>query len=73
MVLKSLYLIKLNQDQLLYKENDSPLGFYIVLFGKIVMHSKNLGAIGVVTMGEIIGEELIFEKSLDTKNTKISA
>jgi len=73
MLLKNWYLIKLSQDQLLYKENDTPLGFYIVLFGKIVMHSKNLGAIGMVTMGDVIGEELIFEKAPETKTSRISA
>ena len=61
LMLKNWYLIKLSQDQLLYKEGDTPLGFYMVLFGKIVMHSKNLGAIGVSTVGDFIGEELLFE------------
>ena len=62
LLLKNWYLIKLSQDQLLYKEHDTPLGFYIVLFGKIVMHSKSLGAIGMATIGDFIGEELLFDK-----------
>jgi hypothetical protein len=45
----------------LFKENDTPLGFYIVLFGKVVMHSKNLGAIGMAAVGDFVGEELLFE------------
>lgn len=61
MILKNWHLIKLSQDQLLYKENDTPLGFYVVLFGKVVMHSKNLGAIGMASMGDFVGEELLFE------------
>ena len=69
MMLKNWCLIKLSQDQLLYKEADTPLGFYIVLFGKIVMHSKSLGAIGVSTVGDFIGEELLFE----TKNSNVTA
>lgn len=61
-MLKNWFLIKLSQDQLLFKENDTPLGFYVVLFGKIVMHSKSLGAIGVATIGDVIGEEMLFER-----------
>ena len=38
-----------------------------MLFGKIVMHSKALGAIGMATIGDFIGEELLFEKSSDSK------
>ena len=52
---------------MLYKESDTPLGFYIVLFGKIVMHSKSLGAIGMVGIGDFIGEEILFEKTSDGK------
>lgn len=61
LMLKNWHLIKLSQDQLLYKENDTPLGFYIVLFGKVVMHSKNLGAIGMAAVGDFVGEEMLFE------------
>jgi hypothetical protein len=38
-----------------------------VLFGKIVMHSKTLGAIGVSTIGDFIGEDLLFERPPDGK------
>ena len=69
LMLKNWHLIKLSQDQLLYKEQDTPLGFYMVIFGKIVMHSKTLGAIGMVSCGDFIGEELLFEKSSDLKNS----
>lgn len=61
LMLKNWHLIKLSQDQLLYKENDTPLGFYIVLFGKVVLHSKSLGAIGMGAVGDFVGEELLFE------------
>lgn len=73
LMMKNWHLIKLSQDQLLYKENDTPLGFYMVIFGKIVMHSKDLGAIGMVSVGDFIGEELIFEKSSDVKNLAAQA
>jgi hypothetical protein len=62
----------LSQDQLLYKENDTPLSFYMIIFGKIVMHSKTLGAIGMVTIGDFIGEELIFEKPSESKSASSS-
>lgn len=32
------------------------------------MHSKNLGAIGVATIGDFIGEDLLFEKAADGKS-----
>ena len=35
---------------------------YIVIFGKIILHSKQLGALGVVQIGDFIGEELLQEK-----------
>jgi CRP-like cAMP-binding protein len=59
---KSLYLIKLSQEQLLYKQGDTQVSFFLVLFGKIVLHSKDLGAIGMVKMGDFMGEELLFDK-----------
>jgi hypothetical protein len=43
----------------------------MVIFGKVVMHSKNLGAIGMVSCGDFIGEELLFEKS--SNNNSLSS
>ncbi len=68
LMMKNWHLIKLNQDQLLYKEHDTPLGFYLVIFGKLVMHSKSLGAIGMCSSGDFIGEELIFERPPEAKS-----
>ena len=35
----------------------------MVIFGKLVLHHKTLGALGVVGMGQTIGEETLIEKS----------
>jgi hypothetical protein len=40
----------------------------MVIFGKLVMHSKTLGAIGMCSAGDFIGEELIFERPPETKS-----
>jgi hypothetical protein len=50
-------LIILEDSQLLYKEGDMISSAYIVITGLIVMHSKKLGAIGLVKIGDMIGEE----------------
>jgi len=44
----------------------------MIIFGKIVMHSKTLGAIGMVTIGDFIGEEMIFEKPSESKSSSSS-
>jgi hypothetical protein len=36
---------------------------YIVLFGKLLLHSMELGAVGTVNTGDSLGEEGIYEKS----------
>lgn len=60
-IIKSLYLVKLGEEQLLYKEVDSQFSFFIVLFGKIILHTKDLGAIGLVKMGDFIGQDILFD------------
>ena len=44
------------------------MGFYIVVFGKIVLHNKALGAIGMATIGDFLGEEMLFERVTEGKN-----
>ena len=56
-IINSMPLIILEDSQLLYKEGEYINSAYILIMGKIVMHSKNLGAIGLVIIGEVIGEE----------------
>ena len=40
------------------------MSMYIIFFGTIFLHSVSLGAIGVVKMGDFIGEELITERGM---------
>lgn len=51
----------MGQEQLLYKEGDTQLNFYFVIFGKILLHSKDLGAVGMIKMGDFVGEDILFE------------
>eukprot|EP00347_Sterkiella_histriomuscorum_P021290 403334523 len=60
-MLRTFPLIKLSQEQLLYKEGDTQLSFYLIIFGKVLLHSKDLGAIGLLRMGDFIGEEILFD------------
>lgn len=52
-------LIVLEDSQLLYKEGELISSAYILITGKIIMHSKKLGAIGLVKIGDTIGEECL--------------
>lgn len=55
-------MIKLGPEELLFKEQDTSLSFYLVILGKIILHSKSLGAIGIAKMGDFVGEDIIYEK-----------
>lgn len=44
-------LVKLRANQLLYRQDDVEETTYIVVFGKVVLHHRDLGALGVVGMG----------------------
>ena len=50
-------LIILDDTQLLYKEGEYVNSAYIVILGKIIMHTTKLGVIGLITIGEFVGEE----------------
>ena len=61
-LLKESAFIKLHTNQVLYKESDHKETMYILLHGMVVLHSDKMGAIGLVKMGDLIGEEsLVFE------------
>jgi len=56
-------LIRVRTGQTLYKEGDHAKNTaYIILYGKFLLHHSKLGAIGVVSTGDSLGEEGIFEK-----------
>ena len=40
---------------------------YMVVFGKLVIHHKTLGALGVVGMGQTLGEETLVDRILNPK------
>ena len=61
-------LVRVKIGQTLYKEGDHAKSTaYIILYGKFLLHHSKLGAIGVVTTGDSLGEEGIFEKKGDTE------
>ncbi|CDW82978.1 UNKNOWN [Stylonychia lemnae] len=56
-------LIRVRVGQTLYKQNDdSKSTAFIVLYGKFLLHHSKYGEIGLVTTGDSLGEEGIFEK-----------
>lgn len=52
-------LCKLNPNTLLYSHGEVNRSLYFILFGTIVLHHETLGALGVLTMENTIGEEFI--------------
>jgi hypothetical protein len=59
-------LVKLRANQPLYRQADPDDSVYLVIFGKLVLHHKTLGALGVVGMGQTLGEETLIEKTRGT-------
>ena len=61
MILKESLYIQLEDNQLLYKEGDDVGTFYIIIQGKLVLHSKSIGAIGLCHVNDqttcFVGEE----------------
>ena len=66
-------MVKLKDNQLLYKEGDPTHTAFIILFGKLVIHSKELGAIGMVKMGDMVGEEFLFETKRQKRHENVYA
>jgi hypothetical protein len=44
----------------------------MVVFGKIILHCKDLGALGMVRMGEFVGEEILEKCGSNRKRTESS-
>ena len=57
--LKDAKLCKLNPNTLLYGHNESNRNLYFILFGTIVLHDEAIGALGVLTMENTVGEEFL--------------
>lgn len=55
-------LVKLLHGKLLYKEGDKSSSVYIILLGKVVIHTNEQGALGVLTMKNTVGEETQFSR-----------
>ena len=50
-------LCKLAPNTLLYERQQESHSVYVVLFGTIILHRETLGALGVLTMENTVGEE----------------
>lgn len=60
--LASCKLVKLRANQLLYRQEDPSNAVYIIMFGKIIVHHRVLGALGVLGMINTVGEETLVEQ-----------
>ena len=58
-LLEDAKLCKLNPNTLLYGHGENNPNWYIILFGTLVLHHEELGALGVLTMENTVGEEFI--------------
>lgn len=54
-------LIKLRTHQLLYRQDEKSQSLYFVIFGKLILHHRILGGLGVLGMTNTIGEETLIE------------
>jgi len=51
----------------LYRQDETFDSVYLVIFGKLVLHHKTLGALGVIGMGQTLGEETLVERVLNPR------
>ncbi|CDW89131.1 UNKNOWN [Stylonychia lemnae] len=59
--------VKLRPNQLLYRQDDISTVIYVIMFGKIILHHRILGALGVLGMSNTVGEETMIEHKLSKK------
>ena len=59
MLLGEAKLVKLQPNTLLYGRKDPDAFWYVILFGAVILHHEQLGALGVLTMEQTAGEECI--------------
>ena len=50
-------------NTLVYGMNENNSNWYIILFGALVLHLDELGALGVLTMEHTVGEESVVNSS----------
>ena len=66
-------LAKLAANTLLYERENFSQSVYIIIFGTIIIHHDTLGALGVLTMENTVGEETQvkgYKKKLDSAYSK---
>ena len=71
-IINKLPLIVLENTQLLYKEGEYISSAYIIIMGKIIVHTKVFGTIGVASIGDVVGEECL-NKNIKYADRKESA
>ena len=54
-------LLKLKPDQIIYNEGEYGGRIYIILYGKFSIKTIQDGALGIVELGGILGEEAIMD------------
>ncbi len=66
-------LLRIKKGHTIYREGDSSNDTsYIILYGKILLHTSKLGAIGAVNTGDSLGEEGLLEKKPHQITTEVS-
>lgn len=68
LLLEDAKLVKMNPNTLLFGHDEPNTNWYFILFGTLVLHHEELGALGVLTIEHTVGEESIIKgerKKLD--------
>jgi len=68
LLLEDAKLVKMNPNTLLFGHNEPNTNWYFILFGTLVLHHEDLGALGVLSIEHTVGEESIIkgeQKKLD--------
>ena len=59
-ILKECKIVSYNQLKTIYEQETIGNYIYIILYGKVLMKSNKNGILGILTSGECIGEEILF-------------
>ncbi len=72
MLLQFSSIIHLEQDQTLFRINDTDTFVYFVLFGKLILLGSESEQVGeLINVGWTVGEEVIFKQSADAQGFKV--